>query len=309
MAKKIGTQRQKGTSLFDFPKEYLLLDVETTGLDPRYDQIIEIGAAKVVDNEVVEQFSQLTYPKNGSLMIPGFVTNKTGITEKMVQQEGRSIDSVLWDLQKISEKQIITGYNVNFDINFVYDNLLKYHNLYYSNDFVDILRLSRRFFKGEKHHRLTDVLSYCNINVTQEHRSLSDCLLTKDIFDYIRTNASDDFLRAKFFRAPKISANDIKITVDTIDETNPIFSKNVCFTGKLDFLTRAEAMQTVKNFGATPQNGVNKSTNLLVVGDTNYSASVTDGLTGKLKKAQTLKINGQDIEIISETVFLDMLDM
>lgn len=309
MNQRFGTNRNKGNSLLDFPSDYILLDVETTGFDPRYDQIIEIGAVRVSNDSVVDELSFLVKPKFGTLMIPDHITEKTGITEEMVSIDGIFIDDAIIKLHEFVGESLICGYNINFDINFVYDALKKYHNLDFSNDYVDFLRIARRFFKEEKRHRLIDVLSYANIDIVQEHRGLSDCLTTKKVYDYIKNNSDAALFESikKYQKSYKINANDIVASTDDIDVTNPIFDKNICFTGKLDLLTRQEAMQLVKNLGATPQNGVNKQTNFLILGDTSYSTNVKNGVTGKMKKALDLQQKGQDIEVLSETVFFDLI--
>ena len=55
-------ERHKGKSLLDFPKNYIVIDIETTGLDTSIDSIIEIGAIKVVNNSVESTFSSLVKP-------------------------------------------------------------------------------------------------------------------------------------------------------------------------------------------------------------------------------------------------------
>ena len=80
--KYVKAQREKGKSLLDFPSNYVLFDIETTGLDPEYDEIIEIGAIKVDNNKVMDEFHSLIKPDNE---IDEFITNLTGITNEMVE--------------------------------------------------------------------------------------------------------------------------------------------------------------------------------------------------------------------------------
>ena len=53
----------KGKSLIDFPEDYVLFDIETTGLDPHFDEIIEVGAIKVKNGDVVDSFQSLIKPE------------------------------------------------------------------------------------------------------------------------------------------------------------------------------------------------------------------------------------------------------
>lgn len=72
-------------------------------------------------------------------------------------------------------------------------------------------------------------------------------------------------------------------------------------------MTRAEAAQAVVNIGGSVGNGVTKKTDFLVVGSTDYCASVKGGKTGKLKKAEDLQKKGANLAIIDEGAFYDML--
>ena len=67
-------------------------------------------------------------------------------------------------------------------------------------------------------------------------------------------------------------------------------------------------MQIIKDSGGTPQDNVTQKTDYLILGDTSYSANVKDGVTGKMKKAQSSISNGQDLKILTESIFLDMLN-
>lgn len=66
-------------------------------------------------------------------------------------------------------------------------------------------------------------------------------------------------------------------------------------------------MQIIVDLGGIPQNGVTKDINYLIIGETEFIQSITDGQTAKMKKANTLKSKGQDIEILNEELFIDFL--
>ena len=72
-------------------------------------------------------------------------------------------------------------------------------------------------------------------------------------------------------------------------------------------MSRKEAMQLVADVGGICQNGVTKTTNYLILGDLDYCNAIKDGKSSKQKKAENLKLKGQDIEILSESVFHEML--
>ena len=146
----------KGKSLIEIPNKYIAFDIETTGLDSMYDEIIEIGAIKIEDGKEIETFSTLIKPE---YEIDEFITELTGITNEMVM-DAPKIGEVLPKFMDFIKDSVILGHNINFDINFIYDNLINEDMKPITNDFVDTLRLSRRLLPELKHHRLSDLANY-----------------------------------------------------------------------------------------------------------------------------------------------------
>ena len=106
----------------------------------------------------------------------------------------------------------------------------------------------------------------------------------------------------------RIKAKDISSDCNDFDMNNPIFDKECVFTGKLDKMTRKEAMQIVADLGGKNRDSVTKETNYLILGNNDYCKSITDGKSSKQKKAESYKLKGQDIEILSEDVFYEIID-
>lgn len=170
----------KGKSLIEIPNKYIAFDIETTGLDSMYDEIIEIGAIKIEDGKEIETFSTLIKPE---YEIDEFITELTGITNEMVI-DAPKINEVLPKFMDFINDSVILGHNVNFDINFIYDNLINEDMKPITNDFVDTLRLSRRLLPELKHHRLSDLANYYNIDTTGSHRSLTDVTSIRKVKKY-----------------------------------------------------------------------------------------------------------------------------
>ncbi|MBQ6196663.1 MAG: 3'-5' exonuclease [Lachnospiraceae bacterium] len=173
---------QKGLSLLELPCDYVLLDLETTGLDPKNDCIIEIGAVRVACHETVDRFSSLVRPP---VPISSFITALTGISNSMVQ-DAAPIEVVLPAFMDFVGSSVVIGHNVNFDINFLYENCLRLFGHGFPNDFVDTLRLSRKLYPQERHHRLCDMEARFHLHNEQAHRALSDVILTKECYDAMR---------------------------------------------------------------------------------------------------------------------------
>ena len=90
----------------------------------------------------------------------------------------------------------------------------------------------------------------------------------------------------------------------TPDENSIFFGKNVVFTGKMSYLTRAECEEKIKSIGGNVQSGVNAKTDFLIIGQQDFRIVGADGMSGKQEKAMQLLGKGQSIEIMSEDEFL-----
>ena len=118
--------------LDSIPDDYTVVDIETTGLSPAGSEIIEISAIKYRARTAVSEFSTLVRPKG---RISRFITNLTGITQQMADG-GADIERALLSFGDFLGGDVIVGYNVNFDINFLYDNLMSHFGKPLSNDYT-----------------------------------------------------------------------------------------------------------------------------------------------------------------------------
>ncbi len=303
------TQRKKGCSLLDFPSNYVLFDIETTGLDPEYDEIIEIGAIKVNNYEVVDEFHSLIKPNE---KIDEFITDLTGITNEMVEN-APNIEDVLPNFINFIGDSILIGHNVNFDINFIYDEMVNLDLGIVNNDYVDTMRLSRILLPELLHHRLKDLAEFYEISSEGSHRALKDVQITNDVYLKLyeemknKYSTLDEFAKEHKNKV-HVKFSDIKAQTDDIDESNPFYNKSVAITGTLERMQRKDAMQQIANLGGICQDTVNKETNYLILGNNDYNSQLHGKKSNKLIKAENLKLKGNDIEIISENVFYDILD-
>lgn len=161
----------KGKSLCSFPSDYTVVDIETTGLYPSASEIIEVSALKCRDEKVVDVFSSLIRPV---YPIAPFITGLTGISNEMVK-DAPGAEETLARFYDFAGKDILIGHNVNFDINFLYDGLVKHNSLILDNSFVDVLRLARKALPFLPNHRQMTVAAYYGIETSGSHRALRDC--------------------------------------------------------------------------------------------------------------------------------------
>lgn len=164
--------REKGKRLDYHPGDYVVFDLETTGLVPGSDRIIEISGIKVIDGHVEGEFSTLVNPE---MHIPYAATRVNGITDKMVQ-DAPTIGKALADFLAFAGKLVLVGHNIHtFDTNFIYDSALLELGQKIQNDYVDTLYLSRSCLPMLRWHKLTDIAAHFGISTDGAHRALADC--------------------------------------------------------------------------------------------------------------------------------------
>lgn len=183
MSKITNTRIYKGESLIKFPDDYIIIDIETTGLSPGSNEIIEIAAIKVYGNEIHSTFQSLIKPK---APINYFISNLTGITNAMVA-DANSVKGVLQSYVAFSEDSILIGHNVNFDINFLYDNCEKHLGYYLKNDFIDTMRLFKKTKIPVENYKLKTLCQKIAVQNNNAHRALSDCHATNSLFQYLKS--------------------------------------------------------------------------------------------------------------------------
>ena len=169
---------------------FVVLDLETTGLDPVNDQIIEIGAIRFTDGK--ESAVYETYVNPG-LPVPDFITKLTGITDADVQS-APSITSLFDDLLKFIGDSPLIGHQINFDCSFLEYHLRQKHNdfskweseaqrfVYLGNRRMDTLFIARIFLPFLQKFKLSTVAAHFDIDLENAHRALDDARATGRIF-------------------------------------------------------------------------------------------------------------------------------
>lgn len=181
-------QEKYGSCIFKDVSDYVCVDLETTGLKPREDAIIEIGAVKVSDNAVVDTFQTFVDP---GFRIPRFITELTGISTSMVFG-APAIKEALSSFLEFAGTDILVGHNIHcFDIKFLQANAQKALNLALQNDYFDTLRLARRLYSEAKHNGLAELIIRLNVAEREEHRALSDALQTVDVYNAMKRVMSE----------------------------------------------------------------------------------------------------------------------
>lgn len=317
-------RENKGKNLIALPSEYIVIDIETTGFDYRFYDIIEVAALKISNGICVDSYSSLIQPPLKEVWkfseddsvnveeyyVDSFISQLTGITNEMLAA-APSVDDILPVFLDFIGDSVLIGHNANFDINFIYDTAMDVLGTPLENDFIDTMRIARKVFPTLQHHRLSDVAQACDIEVSCAHRAANDCKTTAACYEFMRNyilcNSSEaEFIKSFTYNYEKQLAS-VVASVGSIDSTNPLFGKTVVFTGALSSMSRKDAFQIVANLGGIPDNSVTKKTNYLIIGNEEFTHSIKEGKTNKMRKAEEYLAKGAEISVMSETTFFDLI--
>ncbi|MGI6781869.1 MAG: PolC-type DNA polymerase III [Acholeplasmataceae bacterium] len=161
-------------------KNILVFDFETTGVNPSFDEIIEIGAIKlekINDNyEVVDELSVLI---KQDFPLPPKITEITGITDEMLAQNGVTRDVAFQMFNNLYTKDcLLIAYNIQFDIWFLINLYRKEFDKFFEieNDLLDAMAVYKDFHAYP--HRLESALATYPVGVPNSHRASDDAKAT-----------------------------------------------------------------------------------------------------------------------------------
>ena len=174
--------KTKGKQLLEYVPDYVVFDLETTGINCYKDSVVEISAVKVIGGRVENEFSSLVNPQRS---IPYEVSKVNGITDAMVA-EAPTFDKVLEKFIEFTEGMPLVGHNIhNFDLRFIYRDSEKFYGGIPGNNYVDTLRLARKYLPQLKRHSLTVLAEYYGISTEGAHRALNDCRMNQQVYEQL----------------------------------------------------------------------------------------------------------------------------
>ncbi len=157
--------------------DYVVFDIETTGLSPVNDVITEIGAVKVQNGEVREVFQTFVNPGRP---IPKHIVEITGITDEMVK-DAPPASEVIKQFYDFVGDSVLVAHNATFDTGFI-RAAAQAHGLGFDFCFLDTVELSRALIKDVKNHKLNTLAAHLGISLENHHRASDDATATAHIF-------------------------------------------------------------------------------------------------------------------------------
>ena len=161
----------------DFKGEFVVFDLETTGFSALVDRVIEIGAVKIKNNEIVDRFSTFVNPQ---IPISFRIENLTGINDQMVMNSG-TIEQILPDFIEFCKGCVMVAHNAEFDMSFIINNAEKM-GIEFAPTYIDTVLLSQFLIPALHNYKLDTLTKHLNVVLDNHHRAVDDAEATAHIF-------------------------------------------------------------------------------------------------------------------------------
>ena len=162
-------------------KDYVCVDIETTGIRPKWDRIIEIGAVKVRDGKITDTFSKLIHP---GVSLPYQITALTGITDDMLAGKPE-IEQILPEFIEFAKDDVyLLGHNTRFDYSFLKQNAINL-DIEFEKQGLDTLKAARKVLPELPSRALDNLCVYFGIKDENHHRAFNDAFVTTQLYSIL----------------------------------------------------------------------------------------------------------------------------
>lgn len=304
---------------------YFVIDFETANSSRT--SVCALGIVEVYNGNLLNKWDYLINPEED---FDGFNIYIHGISPDMVEDKP-TFPEIWADVKQILANQIVIAHNASFDMSVLRHVLDKYQIEYPTFKYSCTRILSKKTWPNLVNYKLDTIANLLKIDFIH-HQACEDAIATSKVFEKIlEVNSIDNFeelhtnLKVKngelfpnSYKACEVKSSsysikqyikpkDIIPESDNFDINHVLYNKGIAFTGTLTSMPRKDAAQHAVNKGAFYCNSVTKKTNYLVIGIQDYTKFADGEKSSKLKKAEELINKGQDLEIIDENEFLNLI--
>ena len=157
-------------------EDYICLDLETTGLNPKTDKIIEIGAVKVRNGIIIDSFETFVAPER---KLEQRITELTGITDKMLEN-APSKEEIISKFLEFAEEDVLLGHSVLFDYSFIKRAAVNCR-LTFERKGIDTLKIARKYLPDLESRSLGSLCPHYGI-AHCAHRAMADAVATVSLY-------------------------------------------------------------------------------------------------------------------------------
>jgi len=195
--------------VFKFP--FVILDLETSGIDPKSSDIIEVALIRYENGKEVARYDDLI---KVNYALPEIITAITGITDADIREKGKDKEAVFAEVRKLIQGAYMVGHNINFDFGFLKEHGVKPDIL----GLIDTIPLSQILIPNATSYSLESLTVDLGISHENRHRAMGDVEATLDLFKYLFKEAGS---------LPKEILSEIKELIERSDWTGGIAFQEV----------------------------------------------------------------------------------
>jgi DNA polymerase-3 subunit epsilon len=171
-------ERQDYESLQNPDLVLVAFDLETTGLSPQLDRIVEIGAVKSIDGKEVARYGVLVNPE---MAMPPGAAAVNGITDEMLAGKP-TIREVLPEFLKFVGDGVLIAHNASFDLGFVRSSMARQGLGQLANDYVDTRVMAQKAYPGRPNYKLQSLATDLGVKALEAHRAVDDARVCLEVF-------------------------------------------------------------------------------------------------------------------------------
>ena len=274
---------------------FCVLDVETTGLSPQYNNIIEVGIVRVKNLKIVEKYHSLINPGRE---IPAFITGFTGISNDDVY-DAPFFDDIADDVIEFIGNDVVTGHNLPFDNSFLKREFKYCGREELKNPNLCTLRVAKRIFPLLKSKSLGAVSSFLKIKNSSYHRALGDAETTAKILikmaKHVKKNLGfetlSELINFQYAAASRIDGANLKSKIlsefDSLPDAPGVYYF-INSKGKIIYIGKAKSLrERVRSYFS--QTAPRKAKKIIKSASKLKIELTNSELTALLKEAESIK--------------------
>lgn len=161
-------------------QDYVVIDLEMTGLHPKQDAVLEVGAVRVKGKKIADTLNFLVNPKR---IVTKEVEELTGITQQMADS-GVAPSEALHELMSFMGNDILVGHNIIYDYSFL-KQIAANERIAFEKEAVDTLTLARKFLAVPEKKSLDSLCDYYGFHRENCHRAFDDAMATMQLYEML----------------------------------------------------------------------------------------------------------------------------
>lgn len=180
--RKINRMQRSGQKQKE-PDDYVVVDLETTGLSHLSNEILEIAALKVEGGQIAERFSTLVRCEKE---IPETVVSLTGISKELLEEQGIELEAAMKSFLAFAADNVLVCHNAAFDYRFIQAACRKCALPAFQNKCIDTLAMARKKLRDIQDYKLQTLAAFFSLEIKAVHRALDDCYLGYGIYEKLK---------------------------------------------------------------------------------------------------------------------------